>query len=38
MDTRTITMSHDELDRFGVISRVRERRLTVGFFGTARGT
>ena len=28
MDTRTITMSHDELDRFGVISRVRERRLT----------
>jgi transposase len=28
MGTRTITMSHDELDRFGVISRVRERRLT----------
>jgi hypothetical protein len=28
MGTRTITMSHEELDRFGVISRVRERRLT----------
>jgi len=28
MGTRTITMSHEELDRFGVITRVRERRLT----------
>jgi hypothetical protein len=28
MVTRTITMSHAELDRLGVINRVRERRLT----------
>jgi Helix-turn-helix domain len=28
MGTRTITMSHEELDRFGVITRVQERRLT----------
>src|ERR1700679_1687201 len=28
MTTRTVTMSHSELDRFGVITRVRERRLT----------
>ena len=28
MATRTLTMSHTELDRFGVITRVRERRLT----------
>jgi len=28
MTTRTVTMSHTELDRFGVITRVRERRLT----------
>jgi len=28
MAIRTVTMSHEELDRFGVISRVRERRLT----------
>jgi hypothetical protein len=28
MTTRTVTMSHSELDRFGVIIRVRERRLT----------
>ena len=28
MTTRTVTMSHAELDRFGVITRVRERRLT----------
>jgi hypothetical protein len=28
MITRTVTMSHSELDRFGVITRVRERRLT----------
>jgi hypothetical protein len=28
MGTRTITMSHAELDRFGVITRVQERRLT----------
>jgi transposase len=27
MGTRTITMSHEELDRFGVITRVEERRL-----------
>src|ERR1700691_4162629 len=30
MATRTLTMSHMELDRFGVITRVRERRLTQG--------
>ena len=28
MATRTLTMSHRKLDRFGVITRVRERRLT----------
>jgi len=28
MTTRTVTMSHSELDRFAVITRVRERRLT----------
>jgi hypothetical protein len=28
MDTRMITMSHEELDRFGVITRVQERRLS----------
>src|ERR1700682_2203001 len=28
MTTRTVTMSHSELDRFGIITRVRERRLT----------
>jgi len=28
MATRTVTMSHIELDRFGVITRVRERRPT----------
>jgi hypothetical protein len=28
MTTRTVTMSHSELDRFGVITRIRERRLT----------
>jgi hypothetical protein len=28
MTTRTVTMSHSELDRFGVITRARERRLT----------
>ena len=28
MATRTLTMSHTELDRFGVITRVHERRLT----------
>lgn len=28
MGVRTITMSHEELDRFGVICRVAERRLT----------
>src|ERR1700712_463535 len=28
MTTRTVTMSHSELDRFGVITRVREGRLT----------
>ena len=28
MATRTLTMSHTEPDRFGVITRVRERRLT----------
>jgi transposase len=28
MTTRTVTMSHPELDRFAVITRVRERRLT----------
>jgi hypothetical protein len=27
MATRMLTMSHTELDRFGVITRVRERRL-----------
>jgi hypothetical protein len=29
MTTRTVTMSHSELDRFGIITRVRERRLTI---------
>ena len=28
MSTRTITMRHAELDRFGIITRVLERRLT----------
>jgi len=28
MATRVVTMSHSELDRFGVITRVRDRRLT----------
>lgn len=28
MTTRTVTMSHSELDRFGTITKVRERRLT----------
>jgi hypothetical protein len=28
MTTRTVTMSHSELDRFGIITKIRERRLT----------
>jgi hypothetical protein len=31
MSTRTITMSHEELDRFEVISRVREREELRGW-------
>ncbi len=30
MATRTLTMSHTELDRFGVITRVRECRAYAG--------
>jgi hypothetical protein len=29
MATRTLTVSHPELDRYGVITRVRERRLEI---------
>ena len=37
MGVRTITMSHEELDRLGVICRVAERRLTQSAAATSRG-